>query len=106
VHFREVGSLGGPVVHLVIDVGFVVALPRHIETVAPNALGVRGKWVVGAAGGDEQIAPVLIEQRGEGGIRLFVIGLEALVGRPRSIERRLKNLAWSAMWACLSRCGL
>lgn len=42
VQLAQVGRLGGPIVHLVVDVRFIVALPRQVEAIAPDALRVRG----------------------------------------------------------------
>lgn len=67
VAFGKVGDLGGPVVHFRIDVDGVLAVPGGSERVVPDALEVGG-LAAGAAGGDEQIAPVLKEKGDQGGV--------------------------------------
>ena len=42
VTLRQPGQLGGPVVHLQIDVGVVVAVPGRGDVMAPDSLEIRG----------------------------------------------------------------
>ena len=76
----EVGGIGQPVVHLEIDVGRVLAAPRRIDLVVPDALEVR-RLRAGAGRTDHQVPPVLDVERGERRIGRLRIGGDALVGR-------------------------
>lgn len=58
------GDLGGPVVHLGVDVDGVVAAPRRADQVVPEALEVGG-LAAGAGAGDEQVAAVVEKERGK-----------------------------------------
>ena len=61
VHFREVGWVGWPVVHLHIDVGMDVAMPEAgVAAVVPDALQVGGRMDAGVeVGTDGEVATVL-----------------------------------------------
>ena len=77
-----VGGVYGPVVHLVVDVAFVIAFPRQIVAVAPDALGIRREGVVLAAGRDHEVAPELREKGHERSVlRVVFETVEAFHGR-------------------------
>ena len=65
VHLREVGGVGGPVVHLDIDVGMYVAMPeRAVAAVVPDALQVGWRMNAGVqVGPDGEVASVLEVER-------------------------------------------
>lgn len=54
VQLGQSGRLGGPVVHLDVDVGRVVGAPAGTDIDVPDALQVR-RLRTGAAAGDEQV---------------------------------------------------
>ena len=56
--FGEIGSLGMPVVHLQIDVGMVVGVPRCMQIAAPYTLQVCRQRLA-AAGGQQKISAEL-----------------------------------------------
>ena len=79
VALGEVRHLGGPVVHLGVDVDRVLAAPGGVHVVVPEALEVRGLGARPRAG-DQQVAPVLEVGRGEAGVdRSLAHGRETLV---------------------------
>ncbi len=63
----EVRGPGGPVRHLQVDVGGVRGAPRRAHILVPDALQGQGHRP-GPGARDHQVAPVLEQQRGEGGI--------------------------------------
>ena len=67
VTFRQVGHLGGPVVHLGVDVDRVFAFPRRLLRFVPQALQI-GRLPARSAGGNHQIAAELEEQRRQLGV--------------------------------------
>ena len=77
---REVRHLGGPVVHLGVDVDGVVRAPGRVEVMIPDPLEVRGLGA-GTRRRNQEIAPVLEQQGDEGGIRSRSEAPNALVGR-------------------------
>ena len=80
VALGEIGALGGPVVHLGVDVAGVFGIPRRIEGIVPDALQVGG--LAACAGrADEQVAAVLEEQRGECRVLAVLERGDAAVGR-------------------------
>ena len=60
VSLRHIRRLGGPVVHLDIDVGVVVAVPGRVVHVVPETLKVRGK-TAGTGASKKQITAILEE---------------------------------------------
>ena len=58
MQFAQVGRLGGPVVHLYVDVGMHVGVPGGIAHIVPDALQVVGSQKFAVAG-DGQIAAVV-----------------------------------------------
>ena len=48
MHFRKIGYLGGPVIHLHIDVGGVIAAPWWPQFFVPDALQIG--WHTGCTG--------------------------------------------------------
>ena len=88
VALGEVRHLGGPVVHLGVDVDRVLAAPGGVHVVVPEALEVRGLGARPGAG-DQQVAPVLEVGRGEPGVaRSLAHGRETLVRGHRVPFRR------------------
>ena len=83
VHLAEVGLLGGPVVHLHVDVGVDVGVPGGVVHVAPDALEVGGQGNA-AGGSDFEIASVgeieVFEHQGVGTCSA-VVGVDERVGR-------------------------
>src|SRR5262249_32124067 len=78
---RQVRDLGGPVVHLQVDVGVVVAVPRRGQGVVPQSLQVRRK-ISGARAADQQVSAHLEVQGDEA--RIVLAGThrgQAFVGR-------------------------
>ena len=57
----DVGDLAGPVVHLEVDVGRVLAFPRRVEQLVPHALEIGGLRA-GTTRGDEHVPAVLEEE--------------------------------------------
>ena len=78
VTLREVAYLGGPVIHLRVDVGRPLALPGWVEVVIPDALKV-GRLRAGTRACYHQVAPELKVHSYE--LRVVLIGevLEPLV---------------------------
>ncbi len=79
--FAQPGRLGGPVVHLGIDVDRVFSTPRRCVGLVPHALKVR-RLSARPRTGDQQVAPVLVIERRQ---RWIVHGIRCqhpLVGRP------------------------
>ena len=72
----QVGGVGGPVVHLEVDIDVVVGAPGWVDAVVPHALEVGGQGRVVPGGGDEQVAAVL----GVEGLQGAVLLGGALVG--------------------------
>ncbi len=86
----EIRYLGRPVVHLRIDVDGILAVPRCIFAVVPNALQVcRLSTRLGR--GNEQIATIVIHQCHHRHILAARKFLQALVGRQRSIDIGWQN---------------
>ena len=80
VALGEVGRLRGPVVHLDVDVGVVVAVPRRLVAVVPQPLEI-GRQPTGPRAGDEQVAAVLEEEVLEARVvALGLVGVEPLAG--------------------------
>ena len=77
--FGQVRRQRGPVVHLRIDVAGVLAVPGRVERIVPDALQI-GRLPALAAGGNQQIAAVLEEQRGQVGVVAVAEVAEADVG--------------------------
>ena len=74
----EVAGFGGPVVHLGVDVDGVFATPRRVRAFIPQPLQAR--WLAaGTRGRDEEVAAVLIVERGQ--LRVAAVGevVDALV---------------------------
>ena len=69
VAFRQVGHLRRPVIHLGVDVERPVGAPRRTHGVVPDPLQIR-REAAGARAGDQQVATVLVKQRGQAGIGL------------------------------------
>ena len=67
VALGEVRHLRRPVVHLAVDVHRPVGAPRRAHVLVPDPLQVRG-LAAGAGARDEQVAPVLEDERHEGGV--------------------------------------
>ena len=67
VALGEVGHLGGPVVHLGVDVDRIVAAPGRTHRLVPDALQV-GRLAAGPGAGDQQIAAEVEQQRRQSGI--------------------------------------
>ena len=81
VGLRQVRHLGRPVVHLGVDVERPVGAPRRAHRLVPDALQV-GRRPAWPRAGDQQVAPVLVEQRREPGIGLTLReALQPRVGR-------------------------
>ncbi len=80
VTFGEICHLGGPVVHLGVDVDGVFAVPRSIGFVIPYALEIGG-LSARLRGGYEQIAAILEQEGGQ--LRVSLVGKlsDAFVGR-------------------------
>ena len=57
----QVGRLGGPVVHLDVDVRVVIGMPRRIVAVVPQPLQI-GRQAAGARAGNQQVAAILEKQ--------------------------------------------
>ena len=102
----EVRHFGGPVVHLQVDVGRVLRVPRRVLVLVPDALEVR-RLRAGPRRGDQQVARELEAQRRQSGVVGAVERLETLVGRqPRARpspaedrETRRKAFRCSRTWA-------
>ncbi len=78
----EPRDLGGPVVHLQVDVGVVIGVPRVFELFDPYALQVRGQRIL-SGGGDQQIFAEGEVERGESrvpGCRVVFQAIEPFVG--------------------------
>ena len=58
---RQVGGVGRPVIHLQVDVDMIVRRPRRIIVADPKSLQV-GRQGIAAAGGDQQVAAILVKQ--------------------------------------------
>ena len=86
VELGEAGLLQGPVVHLDIDVGVVVAVPRGERAVGPKALQVGGQGA-GARAADEEVAAVVVIQGGQAGSGMLRKAQEAFA-RGQGIVRR------------------
>ena len=69
--FAEVAGLGGPVIHLGVDVDGVFAVPRRRHGIVPQTLQRRG-LAAGARTADQQVARELKIQRGE--LRIVAVG--------------------------------
>ena len=80
VQFGQVARLRRPVVHLQVDVGVVVGVPRCIDVLVPNALQV-GRQRSGATAANQQVATELEVGRQQVRIRLALLDeRQALVG--------------------------
>ncbi len=64
VHFLKIGNLGGPVIHLGIDVDGVLAVPGRGKLIVPEALERRSHRA-GAAARDQQVAAELKIESGK-----------------------------------------
>ena len=75
----QIGRLGRPVVHLDIDVGVVVGIPRRRQAVVPQALQIGRQGI--ARAGDQQVAAELHVQRLQlGVVAIAGVGGDAGVG--------------------------
>ena len=54
----EIGRFGGPVIHLDVDVGVVIRMPRRLVVVVPKPLQVRGQ-PAGARTRNQKVAAIL-----------------------------------------------
>ncbi len=79
VQLGEVGGLGGPVVHLGVDVDGVAGGPGRDDEVVPLALEIEGLGA-DAGAGDHEVAAVLKEEGGESGVAGDAEGGDAGVG--------------------------
>ena len=88
MEFGEVADLGGPVVHLHVDVEMPVAVPRSLDFLGPDALQVGGQ-AAGPRGADEQVAAEVEVQRRQRrvGRALGETG-QTLGGRQRAVGGR------------------
>ena len=75
VALAEIGLFGGPIVHLHIDIGVHIGIPRRMCAVVPDTLQVVGHMLCTAAGGNFEIASVVeikfLEEESVG--RVFVV---------------------------------
>ena len=60
----QVAQLGGPIIHLAIDVHRPLAFPRRIQLLVPDALQI-GRLRTRTAAGDQEITAILKMQRGQ-----------------------------------------
>ena len=111
VQFAQMGHLGGPIVHLGIDIGGVLAAPRRRYVFVPNALQI-GSLTPGLRAGDEQIASELEVEfhklRVVTGGKLF----HALVcgkihgGRGTQVETHTVEVVLILLSMCLQKLGI
>ena len=87
VQLRQVRQLGGPVVHLQVDVGRIIAAPGRGRAGVPDALQV-GRLRAGLRAADQQIAAELEVGRHQRRIRRLAERADALVDRAVSGRRR------------------
>ena len=80
VALGQVGCLGRPVIHLCIDVERPVAAPRSSELFVPDALQIGGLRA-GPAGGDQQVAPIVEQERRQGRLGIAAERADPFVGR-------------------------
>ena len=76
----EAGRFGRPVVHLGVDVDRVLAVPRRLVQVVPQALQV-GRLATAATGSDQQVAAILEQQCHQLGIRARGEAFDTRIGR-------------------------
>ena len=85
----QAAAFRGPVVHFRVDVNGVFAAPRRVGIFVPDALQIRGQQGVGAAAGNQQVAPEVEVKRREAVVAFpGAEAIQALVGRKR-VERRV-----------------
>ncbi len=78
--FAEIGGIRQPVIHLKIDVGRVLAVPRRIDPIVPDALE-RRRLRSRTRRGNHEIAAVLQVKRRQRRIRALGVCDNAFVGR-------------------------
>ena len=81
----EAAHVGGPVVHLGVDVDRVLAVPRGHHLVVPDALEVR-RLAAGLGGADQQVAAVIEDQGHHAHVIAVLEGRLALVRRQGRIR--------------------
>ena len=104
-HSREVADLGGPVVHLGVDVDRVLAAPGGVQVVVPEALEVR-RLAARPRAGDQQVAAKLEVGAASPGsavparraARRTSVGRAFRSAEPRSRRTRRNRERWSARW--------
>ena len=64
MQFRQVRNLGGPIIHLRIDIGGIIAIPCRFGLCIPFSLQV-SRLATGLRTGYQQIAPILEIQRNQ-----------------------------------------
>ena len=79
VELGEISGLGGPVVHLGVNVGRVARGPGRDDKVVPFALQVE-RLSADAGAGDHEITSVLKQERREGGVAGLAKGRDTGVG--------------------------